>query len=451
MKNYYQILNLESTASKDEIKKAFRLYAQHYHPDKQNGNKFFEQRFIEIKNAYDILVDDNKRRAYDLSQKEFFNNNPINDAFVSEKTAELRKKETELKQREANLKKDELARIKKESELRIKEAVIKQKENHIRYEQEIANEKKAREKEQEDLWKIINTKKSEAPEINNNNDEKKKENNSAENNIGVFSYKIEGFYFSKKLGEGFAEKIANGIYLVIKISLTNVSKKTESSKSLIFKLIDNENCEFKTSSEGTFGLFMSGINTFEVFFKDCHPNIPIIGFVVFEVPEIAEYSIILSSAFQIKTIALLNIKKLIEINKEKERVTTNEPPVQHITPKETNSKLEKGATKFYCGGCKGEIFATYKDGNKVTCPHCKIVNSLPKLQEASSKYYLGAGIFNCGICKKVFYCNRKNNDKVLCPHCKSKNTLPSVKVKISTVIILSILVFLLIVVCAIIS
>lgn len=66
LKNYYQLLGLQSDASKEEIKKAYRTYATKYHPDKQHGDKFFEERFKEVKEAYDILSDDNKKAAYDL-------------------------------------------------------------------------------------------------------------------------------------------------------------------------------------------------------------------------------------------------------------------------------------------------------------------------------------------------------------------------------------------------
>lgn len=72
MKNYYQILGLESNASKDEIKRAYRTYASKFHPDKQNGDKFFEERFKEVLEAYQILNDDNKRANYDSKLKNSF-------------------------------------------------------------------------------------------------------------------------------------------------------------------------------------------------------------------------------------------------------------------------------------------------------------------------------------------------------------------------------------------
>lgn len=61
-KNYYEVLGVEKTASKDEIKKAFRKKAQQYHPDKKDGD---EVKFKEANEAYTILSDDKKRAQYD--------------------------------------------------------------------------------------------------------------------------------------------------------------------------------------------------------------------------------------------------------------------------------------------------------------------------------------------------------------------------------------------------
>jgi DnaJ-class molecular chaperone len=61
-KDYYQILGVEKSASKDDIKKAFRKKAHEYHPDKKTGN---EAKFKEINEAYQVLSDDQKRAQYD--------------------------------------------------------------------------------------------------------------------------------------------------------------------------------------------------------------------------------------------------------------------------------------------------------------------------------------------------------------------------------------------------
>ena len=65
LKNFYQILGVAPTATQDEIKKAYRFRASKFHPDKHQGDKFFEEEFKELKNAYDILSDPTKRVRYD--------------------------------------------------------------------------------------------------------------------------------------------------------------------------------------------------------------------------------------------------------------------------------------------------------------------------------------------------------------------------------------------------
>jgi molecular chaperone DnaJ len=62
MKDYYQILGIQKTASEDEIKKAYRTLAHRYHPDKAGGD---EKKFKEINEAYQVLSDKNKRAQYD--------------------------------------------------------------------------------------------------------------------------------------------------------------------------------------------------------------------------------------------------------------------------------------------------------------------------------------------------------------------------------------------------
>ena len=63
-KNYYKILGVKRDASEKEIKKAFREKAKLYHPDK-NDSPNAEQKFRELAEAYEILSDFKKRKAYD--------------------------------------------------------------------------------------------------------------------------------------------------------------------------------------------------------------------------------------------------------------------------------------------------------------------------------------------------------------------------------------------------
>ena len=59
MKDYYYILGLPNTATTEEIRKAYRKLSTKFHPDKNNGDKFFEELFKEIKEAHDFLIEKN--------------------------------------------------------------------------------------------------------------------------------------------------------------------------------------------------------------------------------------------------------------------------------------------------------------------------------------------------------------------------------------------------------
>jgi molecular chaperone DnaJ len=61
----YGLLEVDSTASADEIKKAYRRLARQYHPDANPGDDEAERRFKEIAQAYEILSDPDRRSTYD--------------------------------------------------------------------------------------------------------------------------------------------------------------------------------------------------------------------------------------------------------------------------------------------------------------------------------------------------------------------------------------------------
>ena len=63
-RDYYEVLGLGKDASQDEIKKAYRKMARQYHPD-VNKAADAEDKFKEVKEAYDVLSDDQKRAQYD--------------------------------------------------------------------------------------------------------------------------------------------------------------------------------------------------------------------------------------------------------------------------------------------------------------------------------------------------------------------------------------------------
>ena len=65
-KDYYKILGLDtSKATNEEIKLAYREQAKKYHPDINSNNRFSEERFKDINEAYKTLSDMASRRKYD--------------------------------------------------------------------------------------------------------------------------------------------------------------------------------------------------------------------------------------------------------------------------------------------------------------------------------------------------------------------------------------------------
>ncbi|RXZ45018.1 molecular chaperone DnaJ [Crenobacter cavernae] len=64
-RDYYEVLGLAKNASEDEIKKTYRKLAMKYHPDRNPDSHEAEEKFKEVKEAYEILSEPEKRAAYD--------------------------------------------------------------------------------------------------------------------------------------------------------------------------------------------------------------------------------------------------------------------------------------------------------------------------------------------------------------------------------------------------
>jgi molecular chaperone DnaJ len=64
-RDYYEILGITKDAGTDDIKKSYRQMAMKYHPDRNPGDKGAEEKFKEAAEAYEVLIDPEKRSRYD--------------------------------------------------------------------------------------------------------------------------------------------------------------------------------------------------------------------------------------------------------------------------------------------------------------------------------------------------------------------------------------------------
>ena len=61
----YEVLGVSRSATEKEVKKAYKRLAMKFHPDRTKGDAALEEKFKEVKEAYEILNDPNKKAAFD--------------------------------------------------------------------------------------------------------------------------------------------------------------------------------------------------------------------------------------------------------------------------------------------------------------------------------------------------------------------------------------------------
>jgi len=70
-KDYYKVLGVKPSASNEEIRKVYKKLAVKYHPDSNPGNQAAEDRFKEISEAKEILLDTENRQKYDQLRRQY--------------------------------------------------------------------------------------------------------------------------------------------------------------------------------------------------------------------------------------------------------------------------------------------------------------------------------------------------------------------------------------------
>jgi DnaJ-class molecular chaperone len=80
-KNFYEQLGIDSTASSEEVKCAFRRLAKEYHPDTASRPDVGSEQYQKIRTAYEVLIDPDLRKNYNKS---------LRDSLSQKKTQEIR-------------------------------------------------------------------------------------------------------------------------------------------------------------------------------------------------------------------------------------------------------------------------------------------------------------------------------------------------------------------------
>lgn len=100
--------------------------------------------------------------------------------------------------------------------------------------------------------------------------------------VGKFMYTINGVKFAKRLGNSVVNETADGIFLLVDMTILNNDSETRMLDDSLFKIKDVAGTEYEPASRAATTLEMSGGKA--IMFKQCQPKIPTKGVLVFEVP-----------------------------------------------------------------------------------------------------------------------------------------------------------------------
>lgn len=234
MNKYFTILLLTEKASLSEVKKAYRKLAKKYHPDKNSGSNEFNEKFRNIQEAYEKIIEYLKYRKQSTESK--------NEHSYTSKTDSVKANSTN---------------------------------------QSKKTEKKNEEKDDfENLFEdIYNVKFEESNNV-------VLTHSIGENiEVGYYEYNVVKSEFLKIVGNNIFKAEADGIYLMIELKVTNKSNIQRRLHNYMFRLSNIENHFFEYSTKGLSTMTMCGIKTIDIFGKDFNPKILTTVNLIFEVPE----------------------------------------------------------------------------------------------------------------------------------------------------------------------
>ena len=105
--------------------------------------------------------------------------------------------------------------------------------------------------------------------------------------VGNFVYRVDDIAFKKSVGNEFVQETADGLFLIVYLSLVNTDNEPHTLDGSMFSLTDMDGTKYEYSIEGSTALEMSGCKT--IFLKKCQPKIATSGMIIFEVPQKKQY------------------------------------------------------------------------------------------------------------------------------------------------------------------